>query len=504
MQLIGAFILTLAFATNDQTVAIARIDVTRVDVDAVAAKVRELVKLEAAEAVQFMLAKQIVGNWIAEFTKAGGKELYLVVNLGAMPPPLVVVPLEAGANARALAGLLASGRPDGPTETSPAPFFGTWKTTTLQRAIIAGNDSALERIQNLKASQRPELAKAFAAAGDSAIQILLLPTPIARRAFDEVMPTLPKAIGGGPSTAITQGFLWGAIGVDLPPKLSVRIVIQSKDAAAAGALHKVLLNAYKAIGQEISRVKELGQITAEFDKMAKQLTPQVEGDRLVVQLDEKALVGVLRPIVLSIQEEVQREAAAAPLRRIAIAFHNYHNDHNHLPTAASYDKDGRPLLSWRVHLLPHLGEDALYKQFRLDEPWDSAHNKKLILKMPKAFLSPRAKGGRVGSTTYLVPVGEATMFPGNKPVKMSDVTDGTSLTILFVDATDDQAVIWTKPDDLKYDPMQPQKGLREAPPGKFVVVFVDGGVRPIKQAIDKAALHGLFTRNGGEVVVLPD
>src|SRR5262249_7049390 len=75
------------------------------------------------------------------------------------------------------------------------------------------------------------------------------------------------------------------------------------------------------------------------------------------------------------------------LRQIGIAFHHSHDTHGHSPPAASYDKQGKPLLSWRAHLLPYLAEDGdtLYGEFHLDEPWDSDHNKKLIDRIPAVF-----------------------------------------------------------------------------------------------------------------------
>ena len=85
--------------------------------------------------------------------------------------------------------------------------------------------------------------------------------------------------------------------------------------------------------------------------------------------------------------------------------HNYHDVYKSFPAQASYDNKKKPLLSWRVHLLPYLDELALYKQFKLDEPWDSANNKPLIAKMPAVFRSPHIANAEPGKTTYLVPVG---------------------------------------------------------------------------------------------------
>src|SRR5262249_15896286 len=73
------------------------------------------------------------------------------------------------------------------------------------------------------------------------------------------------------------------------------------------------------------------------------------------------------------------------LRELAVAVHNYHDAHGHLPLPAITDRTGKPLLSWRVALLPFMEHDNLYKQFRLDEPWDGPNNRKLIDKMPAIF-----------------------------------------------------------------------------------------------------------------------
>src|SRR5581483_2163049 len=100
------------------------------------------------------------------------------------------------------------------------------------------------------------------------------------------------------------------------------------------------------------------------------------------------------------------------------------------PPTTLYDKEGRPTLSWRVALLPYLGEEALYKEFKLDEPWDSLHNKKLLKKMPKALQAPSSRfddfdyigrGKRRGKTRDLVFAGEDTPFGLKKSVRKADV-----------------------------------------------------------------------------------
>ena len=68
--------------------------------------------------------------------------------------------------------------------------------------------------------------------------------------------------------------------------------------------------------------------------------------------------------------------------------HNYHDTYGTFPPAATTDGADKPLLSWRVAILPFLEQQPLYEQFHLDEPWDSPHNKTLIEQMPQVYAIP--------------------------------------------------------------------------------------------------------------------
>src|SRR5262249_6659866 len=91
----------------------------------------------------------------------------------------------------------------------------------------------------------------------------------------------------------------------------------------------------------------------------------------------------------STQEQDTRalqERSANNLKQIGLAFHNFHDVHNHCPGDV-VAKDGPPLLSRRVAILRFIDEENLYTQFHLDEPWDSDHNLKLLSKIPKVYLT---------------------------------------------------------------------------------------------------------------------
>jgi Protein of unknown function (DUF1559) len=98
------------------------------------------------------------------------------------------------------------------------------------------------------------------------------------------------------------------------------------------------------------------------------------------------------------------------LKTLFAAFKKYIRVNKSFPPAVTYDKHGNPLHSWRVLLLPHLGEAQLYSEFRLDEPWDSEHNKRLLPRMPNVYASPRHEKGD-SSTFYQVFDGHYEEWP---------------------------------------------------------------------------------------------
>jgi len=93
-------------------------------------------------------------------------------------------------------------------------------------------------------------------------------------------------------------------------------------------------------------------------------------------------------IVAIPREPGARTQSQSRLKQMALAFHSYMEQHGRLPPAAICDAKGRPLLSWRVALLPFIAQGELYRQFKLDEPWDSPHNIKLLDQMPATYDSP--------------------------------------------------------------------------------------------------------------------
>jgi len=217
----------------------------------------------------------------------------------------------------------------------------------------------------------------------------------------------------------------------------------------------------------------------------------------------------LLPAVSAARESARRVAGQNNLKQIGLAMHNFHDSYGGFPAAHNADKNGKPLLSWRVHILPFVGSGVLYRQFKLDEPWDSPHNKKLIAQMPTVYQTPGSLAGP-GKTNYLVIRSAQSVIQippratwGKKmPVgsRIRDITDGTSNTAMVVEASDVASVIWTKPDDITPDTKDPAKGMRGLRRNGFAALLSDGSVTFISNQVDSNVLKAVFTRNGGEAV----
>jgi prepilin-type processing-associated H-X9-DG protein len=208
------------------------------------------------------------------------------------------------------------------------------------------------------------------------------------------------------------------------------------------------------------------------------------------------------------------------LKQIGMALHEHFSAQNAFPAAAVCDTQGKPLLSWRVAILPYAGEDDLYKQFRLNEPWDSEHNKKLIPKMPKAFLLPTAallptpdKGKEADGLTHYRALVSVPSEAGNDvaafnwvdpkrpgPLRGNGIghfQDGMSNTLLVAEAAD--PVVWTKPDELIYHPRKPLPAFGYAWDGQCNVLFADGARRSLDRKISEPTLRALITARAGDI-----
>jgi prepilin-type processing-associated H-X9-DG protein len=502
---------------DEHTIAVGHVDLRRLDPAAAVKTLGDLAPKEDADFRSKLTEMETgMGTMLKAFNQVGISEVYLVVSIADLPhnPPFLVAPVKAGGDADAAAEMLF--------EVSRLPA-----RAALHGAAVCGGEPTIERLKTLKPTPRPELAKAFSLAGDTAAQFVFSPTDDTRRVLREMLPRLPDEIGGGSGKMLADGVQWAVISANAPPKLSLDVRVQSKDEDSAAALRGLVMNGIQILGQKANIPEAKPAEREATEAIIRLITPQVKGDQLVLShvqtdADVQKLLQALVPMVQAARTAHGRTQSGNNLKQIAIALHNHHDVHTSFPPQAIRSKEGKPLLSWRVAILPYLEGGNLYQQFRLDEPWDSEHNKALIAQMPPVFASPALSQAlqAKGMTTYLAPLsrkppaifkpaeagaeeppaGEEMIFDDPAGTKLQRIVDGTSNTILLMEANPKAAVIWTKPDDLVIDEKKLLANLAGQANGGFNAAFADGSVHFISEAVDPKMFWWMLLMNDGNPI----
>lgn len=235
------------------------------------------------------------------------------------------------------------------------------------------------------------------------------------------------------------------------------------------------------------------------------------------------LAGLLVPALGSARVASSETHDMNSMKQFLLALHNFHDINRSFPPA-QWGTKGNKGLSWRVAILPFIEENALYAQFHHDEPWDSEHNLKLIEKMPAIYrgaangparavavvtnekVKPADKVDELKYEAYRTPYVTLrhadSVFPPDeeKGLGMAKITDGTSKTIAIVRVAPENAVIWTKPDDLNFDPEKPLAGL-VGRAGTILAGFCDGHVQRLTpNPGSEETIKALMTRSGGDAI----
>ena len=206
-----------------------------------------------------------------------------------------------------------------------------------------------------------------------------------------------------------------------------------------------------------------------------------------------------------------RNASISNLEAIAEALNAYAADHGTYPPAILRDSSGKALHSWRVLLLPYLGEQELYDQFNLSEPWDSETNLLALYPMPSVYEHPAGGSGMQSQPGYALITGPQTLFPDGNPGSPDSVADDPSQTILVIGGKPPvMANIggWTEPIDLPIGSMQGMiNGTIGVEPGGWLddgvtMATVDARGHFVSQDMTPETFQALVTPSGGEL--LPD
>lgn len=260
---------------------------------------------------------------------------------------------------------------------------------------------------------------------------------------------------------------------NLRPGAAAKSIMQSQDAARAEELASLLRKLYDVPSHEVveamipanafHRITNSSwkrQIALFLRPLLPTLEVRVQESRVLTEsaiephaIPQLLILTCVREPATADVENIEWRAAAAKLRRVGRAIVAYEKEKGHFPLAFNRGPDGRPLLSWRVHLLPYLDEDDLYDKFRLDEPWNSDDNRKLIAEMPAVFEVPELAG--TGLTPVLTPYAPFTMMGGETPRTRDQVAGPLNRVTAVVEVDLDCVSPWTRPQDLPVSVKQP-------------------------------------------------
>lgn len=476
---------------DDQTVAVARLSFDS------PAKGEALLDLLAQTVKPATNEVNIWKSQLASISQAiqagGGKEVIIVYSMADSfaDQPLLVFPgmksldTETFANTFLGNGVLRSSR------TSRK-----LTVTTMGGDSLVGTSSALTRIDKRKsATVNNRLNRSTA---DNLLTLTATLNSDQRRAASEIAGALPAILGNG-----TFGDLLAeveTIQVDVTKSNSMAITLIGKSAAIE------------------ARLKTIKGNLAQDDKLANSARASLGKylvDQLVSQtpLRQDNSITYTVPLADAIQSDLgvafgkailesDRLTATYKLKVLGLALHNYYSAHQKFPSV-TLGPNGKPrTLSWRVDLLPFLDQGALWKEFHHDEPWDSAHNKQLIARMPDVFRCPHSKHApSSGLSTFVLPVHEKAMWSKTWETEFKGIEDGTSNTMMVVDARDELAQVWTKPDPFEVDMAAPEKQMGGHFEGEIFFGRGDGSADALPR--DKFDLLPAFlTRAGGEVTRL--
>jgi hypothetical protein len=468
----------LAPFVNDDTLGAFYVDVGAATGGGGAGKLVQLLPKEAGDPQSLMLGAMLVDGLVHRIQQADVGGVYIVGGLADIHfggSPVAVITTRSDGDVQKvekafrdivgeLSGMLSQAA--GTDGKTPADAFRQQFGFELDVArkgdvVLVGSKASVSRYAGLVSSPRADLVGPLAELVDGGAKIagVFCPGADYRRVSRELWPRLPGVL------APLRGELadrWLRLELDVKPP-GPRFTLVAKDADAAEIFAQLWRNLPTATTEFGGNQESVAQAKGYAQLLVDSLPVTVNGTKATIEFpaDDKR-IAKLRAMFGEAADKSRavgdRRERADQFKHLMLAMLNYESANRHLPPAAIRDKDGKPLLSWRVAILPYLDEVELYKQFRLDEPWDSPHNSALIKKM-----------------------------------------HGTSKTVLIIERDPSHAVIWTKPEDWEVDLAHPRQGLVRTDRDYVTLGFADGHVQVINPAqTEEKTLRAFFTRAGGD------
>lgn len=283
---------------------------------------------------------------------------------------------------------------------------------------------------------------------------------------------------------------------DVGQKINARLTIQFASDADAKEMNKqletlrpawdLLLRAAMKNSRAVSKV-----IAMTAEEALKAFKSEVVGSRL--QLDTSFSLAAFSEQAVAMDAAALQTQGVNNMRQLALAMLNYESAYGHFPPAVVQHDSGQ-VHSWRIAILPFLEEGEMYQAYRFDEPWNSEHNAAITKDMPPSFKHPASESE--SNACYFAAIGPSTVFAPGKLTTFPDLLDGSSDTILLLEAKRD--CHWAKPEDIPFADAIAGKSLGGFNDGVITTVLCDGSVHSISNALTPEQMSSLLTIDGGE------
>ena len=451
------------------TAILADIDLGKVDVEATSIWLNEVYGGPKENPTAAM-----VRGFVDSLKGAGVSHLFVTAATRSIIDggPIVIIPCENSAIVNGLATVILQNAPQDPAQ----------KVFVRDHVVLAGAATAIDRVTVGDGVERADLILPLR--HDELLDhtlVIALPEE-SRRDLAELWPDrLPREspIQFSPR-AMAEDVQRIVISLRLPPDPMMLIRVETPNAIAVDRLRKVV--------EEMIALR--GDVKSSIEI-------KVDVATLELRASPDALAKVAMTIIAPARNRASQQMNSNNMKQIGLAFHNYYDNEKHLPPLYFTDRDGKPLLSWRVAILPYIEQQAMYNAIRLDEAWDSEHNRQFSTVLIPTYCDnpPGAK------TTMRLPVYPGSAWHGDGPPKVfRDLKDGTSNTIAAIDAPESAAIEWMNPQPWVLsvdDPMSDVFGGRES----ATVVLFDGATMVLRKSdFNNDKLKAMLTIDGGETI----
>lgn len=316
----------LSPSIDDQTFALAHLDVSKLDLDALIEKVlsmaHEHMGPDAAGQSQADLAqfRAQAGAQLESFLRAGGKEVFAVFSMYDFPYFTVVIPIPPGSDQDKLFQEVR--------RISQDFKVGDLVFQVSGPVIQVGPKQTVSRPRAASRERRKVLTAALQACGDTMAQVVFFPSADQRRILGEMLPPMAQDAGDGQWVTLSQDLEWAALGINGPPSLSANLTIQAASAEVADRVLTSIKALYAFIGQQVVAQEAV----PELDEILRRLTPEKEGRylrlRVNAQTMDSLIQDTLTPSLLQAREQARRIVCMNNLRQIGLGLFMYADDHN--------------------------------------------------------------------------------------------------------------------------------------------------------------------------------